>query len=45
MFYPPRYLLNKRGFRDLQTITGDWLIESSDFSLIENNLGKIALKP
>ncbi len=26
-------------------LTGDGLIESSDYSLIENNLGKISAKP
>ena len=28
-----------------EDLTGDWMIESSDFSLIENNLGKIILRP
>jgi hypothetical protein len=26
-------------------LTGDWIIESSDFSIIENTRGKISLHP
>ncbi len=28
-----------------EDLTGDWMIESSDFSLFENNLGRISLHP
>ena len=28
-----------------EDLTGDWIIESSDFSQVENNLGKISLHP
>ena len=28
-----------------EDLTGDWIIESSDFSLFENNLGRISLHP
>lgn len=37
-------LLHNSGYAK-EDLTGDWLIESSDFSLFENNLGKVTLHP
>ena len=26
-------------------LTGDWIVESADFSVVENNIGRIIMRP